>query len=308
MSRLVEDAGSVDVEGASLRYRIEGDGAPCLVIGSAAYYPRVFSPDLRQHLQMAFADVRHFGSRSEPSLSPDRITIDRYAADVERVREALHLGDVILIGHSIHATVALEYARRYPEHVRGVVAIGGTPVENAEARAVSDAYWLSQASDERKKLLVKREAALTPDVRASLSDGELFVREYITASPWYWFDPTYDASWLWEGVTPDMAVLNRLGELLDPYHLSQGPGRISVPVLIAQGRFEFGAPYTLWEAHRHELPRATLVLFERSAHTPPLEEPAKFDRVLLAWIDTLNVRSDGRGSNAADRVTFGDAE
>src|SRR5215472_15291895 len=126
------NTGIVEVDGAQLRYRIEGHGPPCLVVGSSVCYPRLFSRELREHLQLVFADLRHFADprhfvSADPSFRAERISIDTYADDVKQVREALGLSDVVVMGHSIHASIALEYTRRYPEHVRGVVAIGATP-------------------------------------------------------------------------------------------------------------------------------------------------------------------------------------
>jgi proline iminopeptidase len=281
-----DKAGIVEVEGAHLGYRIEGRGQPCLVVGSSIYYPRVFSQALRQHLQLVFVDLRHFAAASDPSFTPDRISSDTYTDDIEHVRQTLGLGDVVVIGHSVHATVALEYARRYPEHVSGVVAIGGDATSDGKD-AARERLWETEASEERKELLARAEAALTPELRATLSPGELFVREYLAAGPRYWYEPTYDASWLWEGVTPDLPVLERLWELFDPYDLAQGPGEITTPVLIAHGRYDFAAPFTLWEEHRHKLARHTYALFEKSGHHPPLEEPERFDQTLLAWINGL---------------------
>jgi proline iminopeptidase len=51
-----DNAGIVQVDGAGLRYRIEGHGPPCLVVGSSVCYPRVFSQRLREHLRLVFAD------------------------------------------------------------------------------------------------------------------------------------------------------------------------------------------------------------------------------------------------------------
>jgi proline iminopeptidase len=103
-----------------------------------------------------------------------------------------------------------------------------------------------------------------------------------------WYDPTYDATWLWEGAEPDMPILDRLGELFEPYDLAQGPGEIRMPVLIAQGRYEFGAPPSFWQAHLRKLPRPALVVFDRSSHTPQLEAPERFDEAVLAWIAGLD--------------------
>jgi proline iminopeptidase len=287
-----DNAGIVEVEGFHLRYRIEGHGLLCLVVGSAICYPRVFSQELREHLQLVFADLRHFAASADPSFSPGRISIETYADDVERVRQTLGLGDVIVIGHSIHASLALEYARRYPEHARGVVTIGGSPCDADENLAAGVRLWEAEASDERKEILARQLADLTPEVRATLSPADIFVREYVAYGPAYWYDPTYDASWLWREVVPDMPITDRLfGELFKTYDLAQGPAEIKVPVLIAHGRHDYGAPYTLWEEHRHKLPRHTYVLFEYSGHFPSLEEPQRFDQTLLAWAHGLESSS-----------------
>src|SRR5262245_15222302 len=85
------NAGIVDVEGARLRYRIEGRGQPCLVVGLSIFYSRVFSQQLREHLQLAMADLRESAAASHPSFTPDRISIDTYADDIEQVRQTLGL-------------------------------------------------------------------------------------------------------------------------------------------------------------------------------------------------------------------------
>jgi proline iminopeptidase len=287
-----DNAGIMEVEGFHLRYRIEGHGPPCLVVGSAICYPRVFSQELREHLQLVFVDLRHFAASADPSYSPGRITVDTYANDIERVRQTLGLRDVVVIGHSIHASLALEYARRYPEHVRGVVAIGGSPCGSNENFDAGVRLWEAEASEERKEILARQLAELTPEVRATLSPADIFVREYVAYGPAMWFDPTRDSSWLWEDVMPDMPITEHLfGELFKTYDLAEGDAEIIAPVLIAHGRHDYGAPYTLWEEHRHKLPRHTYVLLEKSGHYPSLEEPQRFDQTLLAWVHGLKSSS-----------------
>ena len=286
MASTTQGAGSVSVDGATLGYRIEGHGEPVLVIGSAVFYPRLFSPQLREHVRLVFADLRHFGT-SDGSVPVDGISIDTFADDMEQVRQTLELGDVVVVGQSIHGCVALEYARRYPEHVRGVVATGTYAAITDERPSAVDRLWDAEASDERKNRLARNKAALTPEVRAALPPTELFVREYVVDAPANWYDPGYDPAWLWDGVLVDEPVIEHLFELFDPYDLAQGPGEITVPVLIAQGRFDFNAARTLWDEHRHKLPRHTYSLFDRSGHYPPLEEPERFDQTLLAWMRTL---------------------
>jgi proline iminopeptidase len=194
---------------------------------------------------------------------------------------------VVVIGHSIFGAIALEYARRYPEHVRGVVANGTIPHRSAEDPGAVDRLWEAEASAERKEILARQLAELTPEVRATLSPTDMFVREYVANGPMYWYDPAYDCSWLWEGVAPDWPIAERLFELFETYDLAQGPAEITVPVLIAHGRYDYSAPYTLWDEHRHKLPRHTYALFDRSGHYPPLEERRRFDQTLFEWVHGL---------------------
>ena len=283
--------GVVDVGGARLPYRIEGRGQPCLVLGSIAYYSRMFSQALREHVQLIFIDLRHFAA-SDPAFSPDRISIDLYASDIEQVRLRLGLGDVVVMGMSVHATIALEYARRYPAHVRGVVVIGSEPQSSDDDEA-GDRHW-EEASEERKVLRARKKAELTPELRATLSPAAFFVREYVARGPLHYYDMTYDGTWLWEGTELNMPVLERLYQEIDGLTLASG--EITTPVLIVQGRYDYGSPYTLWEAHRHKLPNHTFALFAHSGHNPPLEEPDRFDETLLAWIGDLDPERPGRAA------------
>ena len=58
------ESGTIDAGGFTLQYLIEGSGPPTIVIGSALYYPRVFSQQLREHLRLVFLDHRGFCSGS----------------------------------------------------------------------------------------------------------------------------------------------------------------------------------------------------------------------------------------------------
>lgn len=279
----VTAAGVVEVDGAQLRYRIEGHGLCCLVIGSSAYYPQVFSSELRDCLQLVFVDLRHFGI-ADSSFDPERLSIDTYADDIEHVRQTLNLGKVVVIGHSIHGTIALEYARRYPNSVQGVVATGAPPYRSDEPPSASERFWDVDASEERKALLARNLAELTDDVAAVLSPAELWVRSYHANGPRFWADPNYDDSALLECLEPNTSITTPLyGELFRRYDLEQGPGEVGVPVLIAHGRYDYAIPHTLWDEHRHKLPHCTYVLFEQSGHTPSFEQPDLFNEVLLGW-------------------------
>lgn len=47
---------------------------------------------------------------------------------------------------------------------------------------------------------------------------------------------------------------------------------------------DFAVPHTLWSPVLPHLENVNFRLLERSGHTPQLEEPEAFDRVLLGWL------------------------
>jgi proline iminopeptidase len=281
--------GTIELEGARLRYVVEGEGPPCLVIGSSFCYPRVFpSKALRRRLQMVFVDLRHFGLR-DPALSPERVSRETYYDDIEQIRQTLGLGDVMVLGHSLCGPIALEYARRHPLTTRGVVAVAGHPARGSEEASAAIAHlWDVDASAERKSIYARRQAELTPEVKASLSPADLFVRDYVASGAKSWYDADYDCTWLWDQVVPDMPMVNRLyGELFKPYDLADGAEAIGVPALVVHGRYDYLVPYTLWERRLDCLRQHTYVLLEQSAHFPSLEQPELFDETFLGWLDRL---------------------
>ncbi len=145
-------AGVIKIRDIELNYVVEGSGTPLLVIGSATYYPRTFSRRLRDHFKLYFVDLPHFAP-SAPSTEPSEITLDTYAEDTDLIRRFFGFEEVAVLGHSIHGTMALEYARRYPQHVSHVVVIGSPPVGLEKMFEAGAQYWESHADAERKRVL-----------------------------------------------------------------------------------------------------------------------------------------------------------
>jgi proline iminopeptidase len=60
--------------------------------------------------------------------------------------------------------------------------------------------------------------------------------------------------------------------------------QLDVPVFLALGRYDYlVAPYATWDPYRSRFKDLTVRVFERSGHTPQLEESALFDAELLQW-------------------------
>jgi proline iminopeptidase len=214
----------------------------------------------------------------------DKVTLETIVEDVEQIRIALKLDKPLIMGHSIHGTIATEYVKKFGDQVSGLIVIG-SPAEwgNAVYNEKATALW-NTASPERKKLQeenwgkVKELDRLTGQEEASA--------RYNNMSPQYWFNPEYDAGWLWEDMTVHSEVTEHLFiQVFLNYNMFDPEEIISVPVFVGLGKFDYVIPYTLWRSSYKSIPDYKLVLFDKSGHTPQLEEPISFDENLLKWIN-----------------------
>lgn len=286
-SKEIVRSGSIMVDGSRLDYVVEGQGRPCLIIGSSIYYPKTFSTNLRKNLEMYFVDMKWFSKYYEPE-DLKTVTIETIVEDVEEIRRKMGLEKPILLGHSIHGTIALEYAKRYYGNIEAVIAIGSPSEFGNEIFIKKTADLWESASQERKDLQKKNWGEITEIDR--LTGKEATATAYHRAAPQYWYDPYYNANWLWDGMTVHTEVTNHLfGSVFADYNMFADHMKIPAPVLVAMGKYDYVIPYTLWESQYPSIADFKLILFKKSGHTPQLEQPDKFDKVLLKWLDNKNL-------------------
>ena len=101
----------------------------------------------------------------------------------------------------------------------------------------------------------------------------------------FWYDPEFDSSPLWEGFRGNMETINYLfDEVLKNYDATPFLSKISCPVFLAMGKYDFNNPPTLWDGEKKKFPSCYYHLFEKSGHNPQYEEQSLFDRMLIDWI------------------------
>jgi proline iminopeptidase len=60
---------------------------------------------------------------------------------------------------------------------------------------------------------------------------------------------------------------------------------IKCPLFLALGRYDYFSLPHLWERYRSNASDLTVQIFEKSGHTPQLEEPDNFDEELRWWLN-----------------------
>jgi proline iminopeptidase len=281
----VSNSGTIAADEFNLRYKIEGEGKPTLVIGSAIYYPRTFSKTLREHLKFVFLDNRVFAPAPN-KLDTTSFSLEKILQDMEAARQQLNLGKIIVIGHSGNSFMALEYAKKYPENVSHVVMIGIAPNFGPENAQLTERAWEESVDPVRKKIMQENMKRLPDDQLAQLGGDQAFIQWYIRSSSRIWYDPNFDSTPLWEGVEMNMDLFNYIwGSVFRDIDISINLDKLSAPVFLALGRYDhIVAPPHSWDPFRPKFHDLTVRIFEESGHTPQLEQPEPFDKELLDWL------------------------
>ena len=249
------------------------------------YYPKAFSNQLRNHIELVFIDGRHF----VPTYAPDAETLSgidlaTFADDVEAVRLALGYDEIAVVGHSVHGQIALEYADRYPLSTSTVILVAAVPYAFAEFEKAREEVWDNLASEERKTLLESRLENLS-ELLEGASSSRSFAVSYNQNGPLYWADPDFDATALLAGLENGLAFDRLAGTMPSRQAARARLERVQVPILLILGKLDFAIPYTAWEELIDGVPTVEYVLLEEESHNPQTENPRRFDPIVIGWLD-----------------------
>lgn len=251
----------------------------CLVLCNMGTQPyQLQLAALAEQLPLVFVDLRGSG---QSTGVPSELGFDVLAQDLDAVREQLGVARVALLGHSILGALAIEAARRLPDRVSHVIAVGTPPHgDMARLTASGTAFFEQDASAERKRALARNLALLPEDPRARTP-----AQMMLAQTPQRFFDPDFDAASLYAGAELNLAFFaHLLGKLTAGWDVLAGPP-LRTPLFLALGRHDYAVPYTCWSGIVEQLPHAELHVFEQSGHQAFIEEPETFRRAVLAWLE-----------------------
>jgi pimeloyl-ACP methyl ester carboxylesterase len=289
-----------DVANPVLLLMQQGPGLP--IINDAPRLERLLG--LENAFTVVYWDQRGTGLSSR-SLSKNsnqfEISVTRMVDDTVALLELLRDrfgGKTLVAGFSFGATFAAYAAVRRPELVAALVATGmDIDVPVAEDNAY--AFGLDAASKRGHRRAIRQLEAIGPPPHTTM-------RQFTTRARWaanfggVVANATFSS--LLRGLlvslvrSPDysaVAVIRTLRGIsasqaallpqLASTDLVRAVPRLDVPIVMAQGRLDQVAPGEAVQRFHDSLtaPSKQLVWFEASAHSPHLEEPAKFRDLLM---------------------------
>src|SRR5499427_6076065 len=243
---------------------------------------------------------------SSPSLRRDsnrfEISVARMVDDTVALLELLRDrfgGKTFVAGFSFGAMFAAQAAVRRPELVAALVA-AGMDIDTPAAESNAYAFALGAARRHGNRRATRQLEAIGPPPHTT-------VKQFATRARWVANyggiatnanlngllrallvslvrSPDYSAADAIRTVRGMRASQAALLPQLASTDLVRTVPRLDVPIVLAQGRLDQVAPGEAAQRFHDSLtaPSKQLVWFESSAHTPHLEEPAKFRDLLMS--------------------------
>ncbi len=259
------------VNGVEMAVRRGGEGTPIVFVHGFPLDHRMWDAQFEVfslRAQVIVPDLRGFGNSV---TADDEVTMPQFADDIAALLPAIEIQEpVVLCGLSMGGYIALEFARRHPDRLRGLIlcdthARGDTP-EAAENRLKTAERVLREgpaflADEMLSKLLAPATIENKPHVVEK-------IRDMITENHA-------------KGVAAalrGMAKRDKAEEWLD---------RIECPCRVIVGAEDVITPPEVMRDLADRLPNAGYAEIENAGHMAPMEQPKAVNDVIGAFLDTL---------------------
>ena len=276
-------------DGVAIHYRVVGAGADTVLVlhGGPGLTMDYLIPDLSplaKHHTLVFYDQRGSG-RSTAPLDTSHISARKHITDLDALRAHFGIAQVVILGHSWGAKLAVLYAIAHPDRVARMILEGpGSPKPDARFGRNLIAWADSSALARITQL---REAALAP-ANDRVETCRAFWKEFMRG---YWSDPNDTLSMRrmrgdlcsYAGAMSDMTRVSNLTiASVGTRDYALDVRSLRFPVLVLTGRKD-PMPLDDSEAWAAAFPDARLVIVERAGHFPHVEQP----QLVFATIDSF---------------------
>jgi proline iminopeptidase len=268
----------------SLYYEVVGGGDAVVVVhggpGLDHVYLRPGLDILADSLALVYYDQRGTG-RSEVPLEAEAINLDAFVEDIDRLREALGLEKVTVLGHSFGGLIAMAYALAHPERTHALLLLN--TVEPGPR-------WQEEATSRAAAARTPADAAELEEIVASPGfaerDAAVMSRLYRVA-----FRGTFKDRSRVEELNLELAantardgpdVAGLLGQSMGQVDWWDELSGLDVPTLVVHGRFD-PTPIEMAQALAETVPGGQLALLE-SGHFPYVEAPEELARVVRSFL------------------------
>ena len=235
---------------------------------------------LSGNYKIIFFDQRASGKSAVPSA--DSISLKFFTEDIEALRKKLGIEKLNLLGHSWGAIPAVHYGITHPEHVKSVILCNAVPLNKT---------FDSEVAKNQKGKFTKLDSVDRADILSSPAfkarEPESYKKLLLLSFRHSFYNPVH-ISQLQFDVPKNYAAASRalftgLGKELGQYDFYDDVRRFNFPVLIIHGRAD-SIPLEASTQVEKSVPNSKIIIFKKSGHFTFIDEPEKFQRVLLKFL------------------------
>jgi pimeloyl-ACP methyl ester carboxylesterase len=252
---------SVQLDGAKVHYTDYGAGENALLFVHGWSCDETFwggqAPALAAKFHVITVDLPGHGQSDKPQIA---YTMDLYARALDAVLEDAKIKGAVLIGHSNGTPVIRQFYRKFPAKTRGLVIVEGG-LRPFGDKAMMEKFVARLKEPNYEETVGKMIDGMTSPIqdaalRAKIKTTMLRTPQYVASAE---FDSTLDDA-LWK------------------------PDKIDVPVLMIL------AKQPAWSAEYEQFVRGIVPdldyqLWEGVSHFLMMEQPAKFNSALVAFLE-----------------------
>jgi len=241
---------------------------------------------------LIYWDMRGQG-RSE-SVSNDTITLEQCADDAKALCDYLGIKKAFFLGHSAGGFVAQLVALRHPEVVLGLVLCdtsAGRKFSQEERREAGVRTLQDRAPTEVVEIANK---LFKPESLDEMMDKKRIAahQEFLLKVGPYYLAPGHEDMFVpaMRYTTPTTRVMDHfVAHILPNYDISERIKNIIVPTLVIAGVFDWVCTPLASRFIAEQIPYAKFVLFENSGHMPFIEEPERFNDLVVNFITEASI-------------------
>ncbi|PKR84445.1 alpha/beta fold hydrolase [Heyndrickxia camelliae] len=274
--------------------RIEGgqhNTIPLVIIhggpgGNHYTFERIVGPLLSENRTIVYYEQRGCG-RSERPVSDEDYSLDFLLKDFKELINWLDTKKVDLLGYSFGGELALEFAYECPEKINKIILSAPSLMNSEIQRLVQITGFMSVANEKLYQQIIDfQRKDISPEkildkiweqVDTETVDLFLFENQEIAKKN----------RMLWEEskLINTGLMMRSLQKHPLPISLMDRLKDIHQRVLIIAGVFDRNTGIPIAKLFLRSLPNSQLVVFDKSAHFPDLEETDKFVHVVREFLD-----------------------
>ena len=270
----------ISLSDIKIHYERAGDGqsAVVLVHGNIASW-RWWLPVLENPpagCAVYAPDMRGFGESEHPEGG---YTIEQFAADLDAFVNEMALDHSHLVGHSLGAAVALQYAAQFPRKVRKLLLVSPPPAEGMPCSPQEDHTMFGLTLPH-----FAENTHMQDFFRNSHMDRAILSHVLTRITPGMDHGSKFFAALVGDASLISRETLKGVIQSLGSWTVQDRLPALVMPVLILWGDKDTVVERAPLDRMARDVLHAELVVWEGVGHAPQLEQPERFHALLMEFI------------------------